>query len=365
MKLFLNALLLLISVCITIFVIELFCHLYLKIPTNMPAIVGFDSTQKPAKRIKPNLNVQVDGPYREFSYRITSTADGFRKTYPVNNSPLHLAILGDSQSFGVGMNDEQTFASHLAKGLGKPVLNAACPGYNTIEELWIYKNEIQKLKPEQVWLFFFSGNDPYENYSNRALYYGNPPATKKQTKDFNFSLPQIKKFLAKHSAIYHTLIQLRQSPTINQFLYHLKLVNPTPPSELTIFRKDGSGDAAAHWEITKKIIADLRREVESGGSQFKVVFIPERFQVDQVYWQQWVTKYRLNPEDFDLRLPNQYLREFCKQNGIKFVDTTEALVEQQNAGKLVYWKIDNHLNAFGHQTIANFLLTAEHSGAIQ
>ena len=368
--LFLNSLLLLISTGIAIFTIELFCHLYLKIPINMPAIVYFDPTQKPAKRIKPNLDVQVDGPYREFSYRITTSADGFRQTYSFSNlQHLYLAILGDSQSFGVGMNDDQTFASYLAKYLGKPVLNAACPGYNTIEEFWIYKNEIQKLKPEHVLLFFFAGNDPYENFSNRALYDGKPLSTKKQKSDFDFSLSSIKKFLAKHSAIYHSLIQLRQTPTINQFLYNLKLLNPTPPSELAIFRKDRNGNAPAHWQITEKIIADLRREVESSGSQFKVVFVPERFQVDKIYWQQWITKYQLNPENFDLRLPNQHLEKFCKQNAIPFTDVTETLTDMQDHGKPVYWKIDNHLNAFGHQTIANFLisqgLTTENSGVTQ
>ena len=340
--------------------VELFCYFYLKIPAHTPSVVYFDPLQRPPKRLKPNINEVAHGAYREFRYRITTDAYGFRKTYPfVNNERTYsFAILGDSQSFGVGINDEETFASLLAKNLNASVLNTACPGYNTIEEFLTYKNRVRQFKPRYVLLFFFAGNDPYENYKNRELYYGNSETqtlVQRPQNSSDSSWENLKNFLSKHSAIYNSLIKLRQIPQINQFLYHYKLVNPIPPSELAIFKKGDNSQALAHWQVTEKIITDLRDEVESNGSEFWIILIPDRYQIEEAHWQQWVSKYNLNAQDFDLMFPNRHLAEFSRKNGISFLDTTESLSKIQNQGKNVYWRIDAHLNALGHQVIADFV----------
>lgn len=328
----------------------------------MPPIVYFEPSQTPPKRLRPNADVEAHGPFREFRYRITTDAYGFRRTYPFENlrKTYSLAVLGDSQSFGVGVNDEQTFSSLLAKNIGGSVLNAACPGYNTIEEFLIYKNRVREFKPDHVLLFFFSGNDPYENYKNRELYSGNSVSqTLDQKLQHSPDSPweNLKNFLAKRSAIYSSLIKLRQIPQINLLLYHYKLVNPIPPSELAIFDKGENLQALAYWQITEQIISDLQKEVESNSSKFWLVFIPDRYQVDKTYWQQWVSKYNLKPEDFDLMRPNRHLADFSKKNGIRFIDTTESLIKAQNQGKNVYWKIDDHLNVLGHQVIADHVVS--------
>ena len=338
--------------------VEAFCYFYLKIPAHMPSLVYFEPGPKPEKRLMQNADVQVRGAYREFLYRVTTDANGFRKTYPFTDEQAYsIAILGDSQTFGTGINDDQTFASGLAKNLGTSVLNTACPGYNTIEEYWTYKNRVRQFKPRQVLLFFFAGNDPYENFKNRELYSENSVNQTNQnpkmtTKPFR---EKLKNFLAKHSAIYGSLIKLRQVPQINRFFYRYKLVNPVPPSELAIFKIGENPQAMDHWGVTEKMILDLRREVESDGSEFWLVSIPDRYQIENDYWQQWVAKYNLNVKDFDLTLPNRHLAEFAQRNGINFLDTTESLMNAQNKGQSIYWKIDAHLNPLGHKVIADFV----------
>ena len=357
---FLNIFLILSVLIICLSGVELFCFFYLKIPAHMPPVVYFEPTQRPPKRLKQNADAVAHGAYREFHYRITTDAYGFRRTYPfVNNEKTYsFAILGDSQSFGVGVNDDETFASLLAKNLNASVLNTACPGYNTIEEFLTYQNRVKQFKPRHVLLFFFAGNDPYENYKNRRLYYEKPQiqtfAQKPQNAPDSW-WEELKNFLAKHSAIYNSLIKLRQIPQINQFLYRYKLVNPTPPAELAIFKKDEDSQALAHWQMTEQMIINLRDEVEANGSKFWIVFIPDRYQVNKAHWQQWLSKYNLNAQDFDLTLPNRHLTAFSVKNGIHFEDTTEILTQMYNQGKNVYWKIDSHLNVLGHKVIADFL----------
>jgi lysophospholipase L1-like esterase len=65
-----------------------------------------------------------------FSY--SSDSDGFRKTLPIVNADKGVLIIGDSVSFGVGVDDKFTVASSLQKSLGNRyrVINASVGGYN-------------------------------------------------------------------------------------------------------------------------------------------------------------------------------------------------------------------------------------------
>lgn len=65
-----------------------------------------------------------------FSY--TSDSEGFRRTLPIVNADKAVLIIGDSVSFGVGVDDKFTVASSLQKMLADRyrVINASVGGYN-------------------------------------------------------------------------------------------------------------------------------------------------------------------------------------------------------------------------------------------
>jgi len=367
-SLFINVLLMGGTLIISLLGIEIFCYAYLKIPAHMPPLVYFDPSQKPSKRLMRNATIEAFGAYREFRYQISTNDLGFRNTYPFTSKGdaenYSVVFLGDSQTFGVGVDDQDTFTSLFARNLNLSVLNAACPGYNTIEELLTYTHRIKPFyKPEHIVLFFFAGNDAYENHKNHKLFnkLESPSSTESSQ---NPSPPRlidtVKNFLSKRSAIYNLFIRIRQFPQINQLLYHYKLVKATPPSELAIFKRSENQEALAHWQITEEVIKTLKDKVATSGSTFWIVLIPDRYQVDATYWQQWVSKYNLDSQDFDLMLPNRHLAEFATKHGIVFVDPTESLRKSHAQGENPFWKIDSHLNPSGHQIIAK-LLTARMS----
>jgi len=65
-----------------------------------------------------------------FTY--SSDSEGFRKTLPIVNADKAVLIIGDSVSFGVGVDDEFTVASSLQQKFGNRyrVINASVGGYN-------------------------------------------------------------------------------------------------------------------------------------------------------------------------------------------------------------------------------------------
>lgn len=330
---------------------ELIIRWRLAIPSDyLKKIVQIDASLVPAKRLRPGLDAKFWGAYREFQFRVTTDANGFRVTEPKEmNARLkpEIVILGDSQTFGVGVNDEQTYASVLSGLLGQPVLNTGCSGYNNYEELALARSIISYLKPERLVLAFFAGNDPYENYRETVSVTG-----KVSSENAGSVSAKVKNWLSKKSAIYSLLIRLRRYDWINDLFCRAGLVHNMPPAELEIFKNPPSERARTFWEVTRKPILDLAGLCKTHHIEFMVLFIPDRYQVEDAYWQQWIQKYRLDASLYDLDGPNKYMQDLCSKNGIKFLDVTPKLRMEQSSGRSMYWKIDNHLSPEGHKVVA-------------
>ena len=73
----------------------------------------------------PEQNKKVE----TFAYRIDG--NGHRRTLPAVSSDKELLMIGDSVTFGVGVNDAETAASQLQASLGDSyrVINTGVGGY--------------------------------------------------------------------------------------------------------------------------------------------------------------------------------------------------------------------------------------------
>lgn len=65
-------------------------------------------------------------------YAYSTDSEGFRRTVPRVESDKQILVIGDSVAFGVGVDDENTVASHLQKMVGKEyqIINAGVGGYS-------------------------------------------------------------------------------------------------------------------------------------------------------------------------------------------------------------------------------------------
>ncbi len=80
-------------------------------------------------------------------YLYSTDSHGFRKTVPNVQSGKKILIIGDSVAFGVGVDDEDTAASHLQKMVGEQyeIINTGVGGYSGQQALLMAK----KLSNEQ------------------------------------------------------------------------------------------------------------------------------------------------------------------------------------------------------------------------
>jgi lysophospholipase L1-like esterase len=130
------------------------------------------------KTFKPNSEFYFDGCNVILPLSHTSiNSFGFRgKNYSEKkeNNTLRIIAVGDSVTFGWGLNDNETFPYFLEKRLNKvctknvEVLNFGLPGLSAEEEFDFFKNNGIKLNPDVV-IITFVGND-WENKELKEMH---------------------------------------------------------------------------------------------------------------------------------------------------------------------------------------------------
>ncbi|MBI3315974.1 MAG: hypothetical protein HYZ87_03255 [Candidatus Omnitrophica bacterium] len=328
---------------------------WFQVPSSyLKRIVRVDPHADRPKRLEPNLNVRITGGYREFNYRLTSDANGFRNSPSLSSGSGgegEVVFLGDSQTVGVGVDDAETYPSQVGRKMGVGVLNAACYGYSNLESERLLVEILRERSPRVVVLGFFAGNDPYENFAQAGFFSG----VSGRASAGKSLWANLKDYLDAHSYIYNSFIRLRRYEFFNRFLYRLGLVNPALPGELVVFRKEADPKQGAFWRVTEEAITRMDEAVRQRGGRFVLLFLPDRFQVDALYWAGWKQKYRLNDGDFDREGPNRRMKGFAEQRGISFLDVTEKLRSEEEAGRHPYWVMDSHFSPHGNRVIAEAL----------
>ncbi len=135
----------------------------------MLRITGLQTTKSNPPRVYqtspvPDISYELKPAVRERAYRATVTTNslGFRGPELDPEKPL-VAVLGDSVTFGYGIEDAETMPAKLQELLPDfNVLNAAVPGYHMGQQLATYREKVMPLKPEAL-IIVYHFNDLIED----------------------------------------------------------------------------------------------------------------------------------------------------------------------------------------------------------
>jgi len=128
-----------------------------------PGMVKYDS------ELGWTLTPHWTGEHRHHDFAVHYAIDqwGFRNSGVTNAQPGERwwAVVGDSFTFGLGVNDEATFVHLLNRaGPGRARFrNFAVPGYSTDQEALLVEREILPLSPFAIVLMVYLGNDLFDN----------------------------------------------------------------------------------------------------------------------------------------------------------------------------------------------------------
>ena len=126
-------------------------------------------------KLKPNVEVDALNPYNEFelakgvTFHFSSNSDGFRgrEFGPKRPGVIRVVCIGDSSTFGWGVDDDYTYPHLLEKRLNRPggpeveVFNLGIPGFTSRHGLGVLRHYAFDLDAD-YFVFSFGVNDARE-----------------------------------------------------------------------------------------------------------------------------------------------------------------------------------------------------------
>lgn len=314
------------------------------------------------------------GPYGgdEFLTWVTINEAGQRGPWhPVQRVPgkRRIAVLGDSQTWGDGVGDDETFVA-LLDGGDTEVLSFSCPGWGTDQELLALDNDAARYAPDVVLLAFFAGNDLLDNLSRGTFQYPKPYFTLESSGALLLRGVPVPYSEAMHALIEVYRAAMRYSAFLNAIAETSRKdwsfagpreaqAAPVAPVDVphSHYTADYTAKDVVRFALTARLLREAARHARAIGARPVVLLLPELWQVEVYNDRAW--RGRLRAIGAEFRRPQRILRDALEADGVEVIDALPALARASRggweSGRHTYYREWRHLNARGHAVLADLL----------
>jgi hypothetical protein len=197
----------------------------------------------------PNQHGSINLPEASFTY--SNNSMGMRGVTEFGaKMKLRVLLLGDSMTYGLGVNDDQNFAYLLQQRLPQyEFVNAGNPNTGTDYALTFYRVLGRSLQPDIVILCFLE-NDFRDN--QRHWYFDDD--INQVPFPYNVTHPTGRKFPLRSWLVDHVRLVYISKQVINYYAY----------------------DKGLQPELTSRYLGALKDEVAKDGARFIVLYIPAK-----------------------------------------------------------------------------------------
>jgi hypothetical protein len=243
------------------------------------------------------------------------------------SASVRILLLGDSMTFGHGVNHEETFEYLLERSLTRSlnkqvvIINAGHNGYDTRREFEYLRHFAIRFRPTDV-IVAFTLNDVY---SNSGEYWFSPVPT-----GFGRYVP-----LAGVAAL---TAYLEQPKTLLRKL-GFNIEGGRNVDHLDCLRDNGRCDRG--WESTYSYINKIVKFSKERGVNVVLVHVPILHQI----------RYKYGTPPYDMGRASRKLERLSKLVGIHFID----IARSDSLSADHYFPKDGHLNSDGHKVAAKYL----------
>ena len=276
----------------------------------------------------------------EFDIEININSLGMRDNEVSGDSGdfFTIANIGDSFTFGYGLNREETISWRVGYKLSEAgiykrkirSLNLGTVGYGSVDSFIFLKAVWDRINPDLVIYYLYVGNDLL-NDLNTIARIDNKIAEKHPV------TPPLTDFLQRNSRFYDFLFKkLRNNHFLSKAFFRIgirKLIEYLHRENDPFYNE---GLKAITGNLTK-----MKTFTSEKNAELLIVLIPEE---QQVFYKEIFKKRGLI-----LRKPQNDLIAFCKDENIQHIDILPSL--QRKNDPAVYFKYDSHFSPFGSDFI--------------
>ncbi len=320
---------------------------------------------------------------REFTHHASTNSHGIRGKEFTDEKPAdtyRILFLGDSITFGWGVEDEDAYPAvvekYLSQALKKDkyqrveVVNAGFTDGNSPDTYYLYYKEIgASYHPDLVIANFHPPNDisDIQDHSWDKVDENNLPlsissktyipkdgymVSRKKTK-WKYEIPILRNW---HLGIlFFDALEKGAPQVVDKIKQALHIEDDTPavtPSQteecLQYMEKKHCVDELWKYVDTPKVMfTALKKEVEANQAEFIVTLMPGPNQVRPLSTQ--ADRLTLLPT----LQPQKYYADYFLAEKFTYFDFTPALIAQNADG--IFYHLDGHINKYGHAVVAKAL----------
>ena len=376
--------------------------------SDLKKMVGNYYEQSPFNYLRLKPNYRGTEPSQEYpgkDVNIAINSSGLRGddiTEEKASGTKRILILGDSYTFGVYVNNDETYAAVLGRELRKDgyaveVLNAGyADGFETDQEYTWLVNEGLKFKPDVVIYGFFVGNDitgikPVNwrqtdgqglpmSYQDPDLYIDeNGRIRSKKADNKTVGAEAVYRIPVLRESQLCIAVANKLELLIDKIKERLTNKTSSPPGSSVVFYPQLFGESAGRFyakyyskspqqmledyskqeEIFKKIVVAMKDESRKNSAEFILAMIPFNFQVEPEYFMPLIFKDSEEASAIksgEVRLKDDYfesLKPYFDSQQVRYVDILKLMREKP--GRYYPRNGEVHLNPDGHRFMAEQL----------
>jgi lysophospholipase L1-like esterase len=305
---------------------------------------------------------------RDFRAVHHTDGHGFRNVWPWPERAEIVAV-GDSLTFGHGVDDEQAWPAIVASSLPRSrVINLGLSGAGAQQYLRVYETFGMKLHPKLVLVGFFARNDFWDdglfdrwaklNVGIRYMVWRNFGRPKKVGFDPDRPIASIIRTLqwkarlwASTSHLYNLLLYVRGNARNLLVPSEVKIFQSSSGSRLELHVGDfanittGTQPDRREFQLVLQALQRIQSLARANGTHMLVIFQPSK---EETY---------LSLVGEDVLNPAGPLQEELKKLGIAYLELGPAFRERAAKGEKLFFEVDGHPNARGYALIAELVLS--------
>jgi hypothetical protein len=296
--------------------------------------------------LKPNLDMQIRG-HPEFSYTVQTNSDGLRDEPFIGS--FDIATIGDSFTFGFGVEEFESWSSRLESMSGKRVANLGWAGWSS----YIYPTTIRRHAiplDAHIWLWAFFYNDLPESAGAEEFLISGETDFKSWVNDrqqmnpflglrsieFLMAIMDPELFLLPNSG---DLVYKDQELQMRVSRYAWEVTDPSRP------------EVQRGWELTEESLLEAKELADQHHAELVLLFIPSR---EHVYW----SRIEGIMEGLDVKQLDDVearLQAFAEANDIEYLNLLSGFRREALHNEILYFPSDGHWNARGHALAARLI----------
>jgi lysophospholipase L1-like esterase len=309
--------------------------------------------------LKPNYHQTYKT--SEFEIDIKTNSDSLRDVeHSIDKPPntYRIVVIGDSMTFGWGVNLEDTWWKILedklnnnSKNIKYEVINLGVWMYTYDQQYLRLKEKGLKYQPDLViqdiyWphLRTIATHQWQKDENGKIIKIIDPTVYVSKegilkTKDKNLFIS----FLKQHSKLLNFIISRLQTILLKKSLI---------TSDLPLLDEDSFSKFNDTWKKAFESIKQTKQLLEEKGIPYIVFLIPREVQVSKNEWQPLFIG-AMNEKRFSEDIPQKIFTNFAESEKIKILDLLPAFRTKYQPD--LYFPVDPHLTKKGHELISEIL----------